>query len=203
MNTLIHYYNDTASLFKTITMYNKDEITEITDAISSTGSWYGGRFSASDRDSYMLRRYSVEELLYKEFTAQFGALKSNTPVYFYLIPNLDQAYIDAHLEARKQFAEDSTQYLILDFDKLPDHSNISFTINDSFRSYRTKLIEKGIPVRQIVNLFSELEDYGKVFPMDDINRIHSKYKDVDDIRYEVQIWDPDILEDIRRKYSKQ
>lgn len=178
-------------------MYDKEEIDQITDTISDNNFWFGGRFAKGEREGYLERRYAVEQMLYDEFTSRYGTLKSKAPVYFYLIPDLNQQLIDSHLQARNQLGEKTTKYLIVDIDQLPDRSNISFTINDSFRSYRTKLVDKGIFCRPIINLFTELDDYGKVFHIDEMNQVHSKYCSIPDIRYEVQVWDPDILEDIR------
>ena len=190
---LIHYYNDRKYLFKTVTMYRKEEMDEVFDSIVENKNWFFGRFTRQDRDDYMRRRLAIEEMLYSDFEKKYWKLKEKTPVYFNIVPNLSTEEVDIYLRKRRQYDENGTKYLIIELHNIRERENISFTLDDSFRSYRKKLLEKGIPCRKIINKFQELDEYGCVFHIDELEAVHKKYGSLDDLRYEVQVWDPNIL----------
>lgn len=190
---LIHYYNDRNYLFKTVTMYPTREIDAVFDSIVENKTWFFGRFTKQDRDEYMQRRLAIEEMLYSDFQKKYWKLKKKTPVYFYITPNLSIEDIDINLQKRRKYNENGTKYLIIKLDKIKERENISFTLGDSFRSYRKKLLEKGIPCRKIVNKFQELDEYGCIFHIDELEVVHQKYCGLDDLQYEVQVWDANIL----------
>lgn len=190
---LVHFYSDWNYIFKTVTMYEEQERANVLSSIVKNKSWFWGRFSEEDRKNYMRRRAAVEEMLYSDFQDKYWKLKERIPIYLYLIPNMTIKEIDTELQKRQEHDEDDTKYIVIELAKIEKRANITFTLNDSFRSYRKRLQERGIPCRKIINKFAELEDYGKVFHIDEIEKVHIIYRDVVNLRYEVQVWDPNVL----------
>ena len=71
---------------------------------------------------------------------------------------------------------------------------MTFTVNDSLRSYRKKLLLAGIPCRELQGNNPELPDYGKIFHIEDIGKVYKRNAEIPDLRYEVQVWDNSILQ---------
>jgi hypothetical protein len=65
---LIHFFNDTEFLFKTITMAPIARVDEICDRIASEKGWYMPRFARGERQGYLQRRRFVEKELYEGYT---------------------------------------------------------------------------------------------------------------------------------------
>ena len=197
MNTLgylIHFYRNENYLFQTVTMVADDQRDEVLDSIVDSKSWYWGRYSASDRAAYMNRRIAVEQMLYDEFEKSHWPLTNRFPVYLYLIPGFLPDTIEREIEQRQKFQENDTKYLVFDLDQIKDRKNVTFTVNDSLRSYRRKLLLAGIPCRELQGNNPELPDYGKIFHIDDIGKVYSRYAKIPDLRFEVQVWDHRILQ---------
>jgi hypothetical protein len=195
LQLLIHFYNDEKFLFKTIMMQDTESIEDICDAISINKGWHFGRFTKSDREYYLNRRKYVEELLYGEYSKEYGYLKERIPVYFYLFPNMTKEKVKELAQKRTEYGELSPKVLMIKIRDLQDIRNITFTINDSFTSYRGKAIEAGIKLREEEKGREYLPDHNKIFPFSKITQIHKIYKDRDPY-YEIQIWDYKILENI-------
>ena len=193
---LIHFYRDENYLFQTVTMYGEDEQDEALDSLVESKTWYWGRFSESERAGYMARRIAVEKMLYDEFEGAYWRLANRYPVYFYLIPSFLPDAIEREMSQRQQYQECDTKYLVFDLDLIKDRKNITFTVNDSLRSYRKKLLLAGIPCRRLSGGHPELPDYGKVFHMDDLEEVYGRNTEVPDLRFEVQVWDKNILQEI-------
>lgn len=203
MRQLIHFYSNEEYLFQTVTMYSKDEREMIFDSIVRTGSWYWGRFSASDRGAYMERREAVEKMLSAEFENSHWRLSSEHPVYLYLIPNLSLERTEAELRIREEYQENRTKYLLFDLDKITDHSDITFTVDDSFRSYRKKLLDQGIACRELANTSAELIDYGRIFHIDELACVYERNAGIPDVRFEVQVWNKNMLTDYMQEHGPQ
>jgi hypothetical protein len=189
---MIHFYNDEKYLFKTVSMYNENDRDQIFDRIVENKSWYWGRFQKSERKGYISRRIKVENMLYEEFSENYWRLKEKIPVFFYLIPNLSISEIESDLLERENCGEAPTKYKIVELGKIRKNKNVTFTIRDSHRSYKQKLNELNLHVKGAVH-GEELKDYGRIFPIDEIDWVHEKYESVKEIKYEVQIWDRELL----------
>jgi hypothetical protein len=190
---LIHYYSNEEFLFQTVTMYKAIDRNKVCDSIASSRSWYWGRFSRSDRAAYMLRRVAAEKMLRTEFENSHWPLKSKSPVYLYLIPNMSLDNVDRDLGTRKEHEEHKTKYLLFDLDRIQIRSDITFTLDDSFRSYRKKLLDQGIACRGLNGKVRELADYGRVFHIDELVAVYTRNSEVPDLRFEIQVWDREIL----------
>jgi hypothetical protein len=190
---LMHFYSNKEFLFQTVTMYGDDEREMVFDSIVSTKSWYWGRFSATDRTAYMARRVAVEKMLFSEFEDSHWRLRNEHPVYLYLIPNLSLEETESDLGNRKEHQENHTEYLLFDLERISSRSNITFTLDDSLRSYRRKLLDQGIPCRELTGKCAELSDYGQIFHIDELADVYERNAGTPDIRFEIQVWDKDIL----------
>lgn len=190
---MIHFYNNEKYLFKTVSMYSEDKRDQIFDSIVENKSWYWGRFQKSERNGYFNRRITVENILYQEFSKRYWQLKETIPIFFYLIPNLSISEIESNLLNRESCGEAPTKFKIVELEKVRNNKNVTFTINDSHRSYKQKLYDLNMYVKgAAATQDKEFEDYGKIFHIDEIDRIHEKYKSVEEIKYEVQIWDKEL-----------
>jgi hypothetical protein len=193
---LIHFYNDKAYLFKTITMADISQVDEICDKISSQKWWFGGRYAPSERFDYLNRRLFVEKELYEGYTREYGRLKEKVPVYFYLYPNLTQQKAIERARQRTRHEEILPHILLVKIQDIEDTGNMTFTLHDSFTAYWKKVKEAGLPCRGDANVPVVLPDHNKVFPFSMIEQIHQKYK-AQEIYYEIQIWDYQLLEKLR------
>jgi hypothetical protein len=192
---LVHFFNDQQHLFKTITMAGASQVDEICNTISAQKGWFWGRFSQSERQGYMKRRLFVERALYDDYTREYGGLKEKVPVFFYLIPQLTKQKALELARQRTNHGETAPQVLMVMIADIEDTSNITFTLNDSHRSYWKKIKEAGLAFGGEVNVPVVLPDHNKVFPFSMIEQIHRKYK-AQEIRYEIQIWDYQVLEKV-------
>ena len=193
---LVHFFNDKEYLFKTITMAGVPQVEEICNTISSQKGWYWPRFARSEREVYLRRRLFVEQQLYEDYTQKYGSLKEKIPVYFYLYPNITK---QKALELGKQRmiqGETEPHILMVKIQDIKDTKNITFTLNDSHTAYWKRAMESGIKCRGDGNTPVVLQDHNKVFPFSMIEQIHQKYK-AQQITYEIQMWDYQLLEKIR------
>lgn len=191
---LIHFYHNQNYLFQTVTMVADDQRDQVLDSIVDGKSWYWGRYAASERSAYMNRRIAVEQMLHDEFEQSHWPLKNRFPVYLYLIPGFLPDTIECEIEHRQKYQERDTKFLVFDLDQIKDRKNVTFTVNDSLRSYRNKLLLAGIPCRELKGGDPELPDYGKIFHIDDIGKVYNRNAKIPDLRFEVQVWDNTILQ---------
>jgi hypothetical protein len=176
-------------------MQDTKEINEICDAISGKNGWHSGRYSQNEREYYLTRRKFIEKTLYEEYSMEHGYLNDKIPVYFYIYPNITTEKLLVFAQKRSEYDEFIPKVLIIKIQDLEDIRNITFTINDSFTSYRKKTLEKGIKLREEEKSGEYLQDHNKIFSFGEIAQIHEKYKDRNPY-YEVQIWDHKMLEKI-------
>jgi hypothetical protein len=193
LGTMVHFYNDDEFLFRTVTMCPHEERERIFDRLVEAGSWYYGRYSKSERDAYMLQRTTVEDLMHSEFEKRFWPTPGKVPVYFYIYPHLDVKELQAKLDRRKQLGEASTRFLLFRLVGLPSTRFISFTLQDSLQSYRHILQDRRIPVRETPLKLRCAQCQGRIFPIDELKRIHAKHCGEPELYFEVQVWDPTIL----------
>ena len=189
---LVHFFNDEAYLFKTITMAGDSRVQGICDAISSHKGWFWGRFAPSERAAYLKRRLFVEKSLYEDYTREYGSLKERIPVYFYLYPDLTVQKAEEMARKRTQHDEIQPQVLMVRIRDIADTRNLTFTLNDSHRAYLKRAVESGIECRGDGNVHVVLPDHNRVFPFSMIEQIHEKYR-AQEINYEVQVWDHQLL----------
>lgn len=192
---LVHFFNDKEYLFKTITMAEASQVEVICNKISSQKGWYWPRFAKSERRDYLKRRLFVEKELYEDYTQEYGSLKEKIPVYFYLYPNITKQKAMELGKQRMRHAEIEAQIMMVKIQDVEDTKNITFTLNDSHTSYWKRAIESGIPCRGDGNTHVVLPDHNKVFPFSMIEQIHQRNK-AQQINYEIQIWDYQLLEKI-------
>jgi len=193
---LIHFFNDKQYLFKTITMAGVSQVDDICNSISSQKGWFWIRFSQSERQDYLKRRLFVERALYDDFTREYGNLKENTPVFFYLVPNITKHKALELAQQRTGHGEKEPQVLMVKITDLEDTTNITFTLNDSHTAYWKRIKEAGIAFGGEVNVPVVLPDHNKVFPFSMIEQIHRKYQ-AQGMQYEIQIWDYQLLDKMR------
>jgi hypothetical protein len=192
---LLHFFNDREHLFKTITMVESCQLDEICNKIASQKGWYWVRYSRSDRRDYLKRRLFVERELYEGYTQEYEDLKEKVPVYFYLYPNITREKAVELGQRRTRYDEIEPHILMTKIADIGDTRNVTFTLNDSFTAYWKKTIESGIKCREEEKDRIVLQDHNKVFPFSMIEQIHRKYE-TQEMSYEVQIWDYELLEKI-------
>ena len=193
---LVHFFNDKAYLFKTITMAEVSQVDEICNQISSQKGWYWPRFAMSERHDYLQRRRFVEKALYEDYIQEYGRLKEKIPVFFYLYPKITkQRAIDLGRQ-RMSHGEMEPHVLMVKIQDIEDTKNITFTLNDSHTAYWKRAMESGIKCRGDGITHLVLPDHNKVFPFSMIEQIHQKYK-AQQINYEIQVWDYQLLEKLR------
>ncbi len=193
---LIHFFNDKEYLFKSITMAGVSQVDEICNTISSHKGWFWIRFSQSERQDYLKRRLFVERALYDDYTREYGSLKEKVPVFFYLIPNITKQKAVELARQRTRHGETEPQVLMVKIADIVDTTNITFTLNDSHTAYWKRIKEAGLEFGGEVNIPVILPDHNKIFPFSTIEQIHRKYK-AQGMRYEIQIWDYQLLEKMR------
>jgi hypothetical protein len=193
---LIHFFTDKTHLFKTILMAEACQIDEICDKFVSQTGWYWGRYAKSERSDYLNRRRFVEKRLFEEYTQEHAKLKEKVPVYFYLYPKLTTQEAIALGQQRAKHEEVEPRILLVEIQDIEDTTNITFTLNDSCTAYRKKIIEAGIKCRGPQPAGIVLPDHNRVFPFAMIEEMHQKYQEQDMV-YEVQVWDYELLERIR------
>jgi hypothetical protein len=123
-------------------------------------------------------------------------LKEKVPVYFYLYPKLTTQKAIAMGQQRARHEEVEPGILLVKIQDIENITNITFTLNDSCTAYWKKTIEAGIRCRGPQPGGNVLPDHNKVFPFSMIEEIHRKYRE-QDIVYEVQVWDYELLERMR------
>jgi hypothetical protein len=192
---LVHFFNDKKYLFKTITMAGIFQVDEICKKISAQRGWYWPRFAESERHDYLQRRRFVEKALYEDYTQEYGSLKEKIPVFFYLYPTITKQKVIELGQQRMRHGEREPHILMVKIQDIEDTKNITFTLNDSHTAYWKRAMEAGIKCRGDGNGPVVLQDHNKVFPFSIIEQIHQKYK-AQQINYEIQIWDYELLERI-------
>lgn len=198
LTVMVHFYNNTAYLFRTVTMYPDVEQERVLDDIVTAKSWHWGRYSSGHRQSYLKTRVFVENCMREAFTRAYWPLKASRPVFFYLYPKLSVAFIEERLRQREQLDEPHTEYLLIDLTELSDTTHISFTLCDSHTSYRETLIRQGLSAEKPA---AALADHETVFHIQEIVDLYQRHKGEDDLYFEVQVWDPEILEIWRRSHE--
>jgi hypothetical protein len=193
---LVHFFNDKQYLFKTITMAGVSQAYEICNTISSQKGWFWVRFSQSERDGYLKRRLFVEKAMYQDYTKKYGGLREKVPVYLYLYPNITKQKAVEMAQHRTRQDETEPKVLMVKLEDIDDIANITFTLNDSHTAYWKSIKEAGLEFGGDINVPLVLPDHNTVFPFSRIEDIHKKYK-VQEMYYEVQIWDYAQLERIR------
>jgi hypothetical protein len=193
---LVHFFNDKEYLFKSITMAGASQVDEICNTISAKKGWFWIRFSQSERQDYLKRRLFVERELYDDYTREYGSLKERVPVFFYLIPNITKQKAVELARQRTRHGETEPQVLMVKIADIEDTTNMTFTLNDSHTAYWKRIKEAGIEFGGEVNIPVVLPDHNKIFPFSMIEQIHKNYK-AQEMRYEIQIWDHQLLEKIR------
>jgi hypothetical protein len=194
---LVHFYNDPQYLFKTITMSPQSEYSRISKLLVDTNSWYCFRYSNEIREAYYKRRIYLEKRLKAEFEANYYHLVSDIPIYFYVIPNITK---DEILKKNETIYNNAKYVSLIDMDLLFGKTNITFTINDSFRSYQQAMLNAGLPEMLNEPKYEIFPDSSQVFPLDELDNMSKKYKTLP-VKYEVQIWDHEILNIIKRNMS--
>ncbi len=189
---LIHFFTDQEHLFKTIMMADACQIDEISDKFVSQKGWYWGRYAKSERDDYLKRRQFVEKALFDEYTEEYGRLKEQVPVYFYLYPKITIQRALALAQQRTKHEEVEPGILMVNIQDLEDITNITFTLNDSCTAYWQKANAAGINQRGPQPNGIVLQDHNHVFPFSMIQEMYCKYSN-QDINYEVQVWDYELL----------
>ena len=192
LQIMLHHYSRIEFLFTTITMYPDDERERICDAMTAAKTWYGGRYAPDNRHGYLQNRLFVEDRLYEGFSCKYGAPKQRCPVFFYLFPNLSLSSVEERLQQRRQYDETETKYLLVDLKELLDTTHISFTISDSHRSYRAALVQQGL-LSGDTSLTAPV-DHGTVFHIHEVAEVYARHKEVDELCFEVQVWDSEILQ---------
>jgi hypothetical protein len=198
---MVHHYCSEEHLFRTITMYDEREREDVYRDIVANKSWYWGRFAQGHRDAYMRKRVWVEARMYRDFSVEYWKPKYTSPVYFYLYPHFSLQLIENRLKNRQDY-EPRTRYLLVDLKDLDDTRHISFTVSDSLTSYR-KLLEEEGAVDRDAPVPKGYADHGRVFHIQEIDRLISEYPDDADLYFEVQVWDKDVLHAwIRKKETE-
>ena len=190
---LVHFFNDSAYLFKTISMAEADQVDAVCDAIVAQRGWFGGRFAASERADYLTMRRFVERSLYEDYTQAYGPLKETIPVFFYLYPNMTAQRAMELAQERTRHSEAQAHVLMVRIEEIAETANITFTLNDSHTAYWQRATEAGIKCRGYAKDPVVLPDHNRVFPFAMIEEMHRKYR-AQRIAYEVQVWDTQLLE---------
>jgi hypothetical protein len=146
----------------------------------------------------MKKRLLVESLMRNEFEEKYTAPRNASPVFFYIRPNLSISAIQDGLRKRQALGERNTRYLLVDLNDIHQTSQISFTVQDSHQSYRRALSDAGFNNHQTVQ---NSRDDGRVFHIDEIEDVYARHSDEQEIYFEVQIWDRQILTQWREKHG--
>jgi hypothetical protein len=201
LSTLFHFYNDDRNLFRTVTMYSGQERDRVLDQIVSNRAWYWGRFAKSERVLYMLQRETVEKLMRAEFERKFWKLPFASPVYFYIYPHLDLQRLLDELDHRARFDEQKTKILTFQLNELLNTKSVSFTLEDSFQSYKLVLRSQGIPVRTGRPELKCAECQGRIFYIEQLQAVYAKHHGDQGVYFEVQVWDGETLEPAKERLS--
>ena len=185
---IVHFFNDKTHLFKTVTMYPDGERDSIYNRIVHNAQWNCWRFHEFHRKNYMACRVAVESMMYNDFTSQYWPLKFEQPIYFDTLYENSLERVKSEIHTTSD--EYSTKCLVVALDALPDSSNITFTVDDSFKSYRSRLKSGGLPYHFMRKEPPNIADYGKTFPITELRGIQRKYAHVEDLKFEIQHWDP-------------
>jgi hypothetical protein len=198
LETLYHFYNDEANLFVTVTMCPVQERDRVFNQIVSNKAWYWGRFAASERDTYMLQRLTVEQIMREDFERTCGKRFPASPTYFYIYPHSDARRLRSDLDRRSEFDGPKTVMLRFELSDLYDTSSITFTLEDSFQSYKHILCSRGMPVRRGGKDLKCTECQGRLFRIGELHTVYARRANDDGIYFEAQVWDPSVLERIKR-----
>ncbi len=194
---LIHFFNDEAHLFETITMAGPAEVDAVCDTISARTGWFWARFSPSERAGYFRRRAFVERAMYDDYTRAHGPLQERVPVfYFYLVPKITEQAAAGLARQRAMHGEAEARVLMARLADFEDTANLTFTLNDSHTAYGRRMKEAGLDFGGARNVRVDLPDHDRVFPLSMIEPIHRAYR-THGLQYEVQVWDRRLLENLR------
>ena len=196
---LIHFYTDKNFLFNPITSYTKKEFNLACDSIVKNNSWFMKRYGENDRNDYYERRIFVEKQLKNDFYSKYSKLLNDFPIYFYLIPNISDEKAKEMCEQRKKCNE-NTKYILLKTELILYKSGVTFTICDSFRAYWKKAISAGIKCRPEEEGKEIFDDHNDIFEINEINDKYKKYFNSDTI-FEIQIWNKDLINDIKESLT--
>jgi hypothetical protein len=198
LSVMVHFYSRAAYLFRTVTMYSDIERERALDDIVTARSWYWGRYAPAHRREYLKTRLFVEGRMREAFSRKYRPPKHPCPVFFYLYPQLSLEVIEERLRRRERLGEPHTKYILVDLTELSDTTHISFTLCDSHTSYREVLIRKGLSSMQPA---AALADHGTVFHIREIAEIYERHNGEGELYFEVQVWDPEILDGWRRTHD--
>jgi hypothetical protein len=198
LRIMLHYFHSLEHLFVTVTMYSGARREHAIEEMARTGAWFGGRFSADHRSDYMERRLIVESLMRKEFAKKYTTPRNTSPVFFYIRPDLSISVIQDGLRKREDLGEHATRYLLIDLNDIHDKSQISFSVRDSHQSYHRALSDAGLDSR---NTGQTSPDDGHIFHIGEIADVYARHSDDQDIYFEVQVWDWQILTQWREEHG--
>lgn len=191
LQIMLHHYSRVEYLFKTVTMYADDDREQMCNNIAASKTWYWGRYAPGNRRYYLRERLFVEARMYEAFSRKYRPPKQHCPVFFYLFPDLSLPIIEERLHQRRQYDESDTEYLLVDLQDLVDTTHVSFTLRDSHRSYRAALVQQGLLSSDESS--TPLADHGTMFHIQEIAEVYARHEEEDDLCFEVQVWDPEIL----------
>lgn len=195
---MVHFYSSASYLFKTVTMYPDVERERVLDELVTAKTWYWGRYASGERQSYLETRLFVEGHMRETFTRKYWPPKHPYPVFFYLYPILSLDAVEDGLLRRQQFGEQRTKYLLVDLTELSDTTHVSFTLSDSHTSYREALIRQRQSAKRPADAAA---DHGALFHLRELHEVYQRHKDEESLYFEVQVWDPEILEKWLRSHD--
>lgn len=198
LDTLYHFYSDEANLFVTVTMYPVQDRDHVFNQIVGNKAWYWGRFAKSERDAYMLQRITVEQIMREEFEQICGKRFPSSPIYFYIYPHSNAGRVQSDLDRRAEFDGRKAVMLQFQMSDLSDTSSITFTLEDSFQSYKQILHDRGMPVLRGGKDLKCEECQGRLFRIRELQTVYARHADDDGIYFEAQVWDPSVLDPIKR-----
>lgn len=199
LRVMLHHYSQVEYLFTTITMYADEERDRMCDDIAATKTWYWGRYAPGNRRHYLQERLFVEARMYEALSRKYWPPKQHCPVFFYLFPSLSLPIIEERLRQRRQYDESETKYLLVDLQDLVDTTHISFTLCDSHHSYREALVQHGLLSGD--ESLTPRTDHGTVFHIREIAEVYARHHEEDDLYFEVQVWDSEILDHWREAHD--
>lgn len=172
-------------------MYPDDERERVFDQIVAGKSWYWGRYSAEHRKDYLKTRLFVEDRMRELFLHKHCPPKQPCPVFFYIYPHLTRTGIDNRIQKRTNLGESDVNYVLVDLTELSDTSQISFSLCDSHTSFREAIIRNGLSDEEPNEV---RKDHGTVFHIRELAEVYERHKGEDDLYFEVQVWDSEILD---------
>ena len=94
---------------------------------------------------------------------------------------------------RRSDRVEGPKFLLVELTDLHDLTYVSFTIEDSFTSYRDVLMRRGLrSLSKKKQTMRRVPDHGRLFGIDDLNSVFRRYEHECGLMFEVQIWDHEI-----------